>query len=341
MKKWIVAGCLLACIAACQKTIDSGEMFIGFRRPANFPEPVYPINQNPVTREGFELGRALFYEPMLSRDNTISCGSCHIQTAAFTHHGHDLSHGIDDRLGKRNAQPIQNMAWQTSFMWDGGVHDLDLQPIVPIENPVEMDMNFGRALQKLRDSKKYPPLFEKAFGSPEIGSASMLQALSQFMVMMISANSKYDKVKRNEGERFSPQEAEGYRVFQAKCGSCHSEPLFTDNSFRNNGIAEQPTDDGRMEVTAQQSDRLKFKVPSLRNVMLTAPYMHDGRILTIEGVLNHYTDGVQDTQNLDPLLIKQGALGIPLSAEEKLMLKAFLHTLTDPTFINDRRFAEQ
>jgi len=341
MKKVYFIAAVVLLFAACQKGTDLVAQFIGFQKPSNFPDPVYNINANPVTKEGFELGRALFYEPMLSRDNTISCGSCHIQTAAFTHHGHDLSHGIDDLLGKRNAQPIQNLAWQTSFMWDGGVYDLDLQPIAPIENPVEMGHTLGAALQKLRGSSKYAPLFQKAFGTTEITSARMLQALSQFMVMMVSANSKYDQVKRGEGAKFTDEELQGYAIFQSKCGNCHQEPLFTDNSFRNNGLATRPTDLGRWEVTAQERDKYTFKVPSLRNVMLTAPYMHDGRILSIDGVLNHYTNGVQNTQNLDPSLVNGSMLGIPLTADEKVKIKAFLATLTDQTFIQDKRFSEQ
>jgi cytochrome c peroxidase len=342
MKKCVLLFSLVIVIFACQKGVEKQiETLFGFQKPSNFPEPIYKLAQNPVTKDGFELGRALFYEPMLSGDNTISCGSCHIQSAAFTHHGHDLSHGIEDRLGKRNSQPIQNMAWSTSFMWDGGIFDLDLQPIAPIENRVEMGHTLGGALQKLRGSSKYPGLFQRAFGSTEITSARMLQALSQFMVMMVSADSKYDKVKRGESASFTPAEQEGYTIFQAKCGSCHQEPLFTDQSFRNNGLAIRTEDIGRWEVTAQEQDKYKFKVPSLRNVMLTPPYMHDGRILNIDGVLDHYTADVQNTPNLDPLFHNGGAMGIPLTANERTKIKAFLATLTDETFIQDKRFAEQ
>ncbi|NTS42019.1 cytochrome-c peroxidase [Flavisolibacter sp. BT320] len=342
MKKFGLLISLVVIILACQKGVEKQiEDLFGFQKPVNFPAPVYKLAQNPVTKDGFELGRALFYEPMLSGDNTISCGTCHIQSAAFTHHGHDLSHGIEDRLGKRNSQPIQNMAWNTTFMWDGGIFDLDLQPIAPIENSVEMGHTLGGALQKLRGSSKYPGLFQRAFGSTEITSARMLQALSQFMVMMISADSKYDKVKRGEGVSFTPAEQEGYTIFQAKCGTCHQEPLFTDQSFRNNGLAVRPQDLGRWEVTAQEGDKYRFKVPSLRNVMLTPPYMHDGRILNIDGVLDHYTSDVQNTQNLDPLFRNGSALGIALSANERTKIKAFLATLTDDAFIQDKRFAEQ
>lgn len=342
MKKCGLLFSLVVVIFACQKGVEKQiETLFGFQKPANFPEPVYKLAQNPVTKDGFELGRALFYEPMLSGDNTISCGTCHIQSAAFTHHGHDLSHGIEDRLGKRNSQPIQNMAWNTTFMWDGGIFDLDLQPIAPIENSVEMGHTLGGALQKLRGSANYPGLFQRAFGSTDITSARMLQALSQFMVMMVSADSKYDKVKRGAGVRFTPAEQEGYTIFQAKCGTCHKEPLFTDQSFRNNGLDIRAQDLGRWEVTAQEGDKYRFKVPSLRNVMLTPPYMHDGRILNIDGILDHYTSDVQNTPNLDPLFRNGGAFGIPLSADERTKIKAFLATLTDEAFIQDKRFAEQ
>lgn len=317
--------------------------FKGFENPSNFPKPTYDVEKYPVTENGFFLGRKLFYEAMLSRDNTISCGSCHIQSAAFTHHGHDLSHGIDDKLGSRNAPPIQNLAWYTSFMWDGGVHNLDMQPIAPIENPVEMDESLYNVIEKLRKSKEYPALFNQAFGSPEISSARMLQAISQFMVMVKSSDSKYDKVIRKEGAVFSPDEAAGYKIFQGKCASCHKEPLFTDQTFRDNGIGIGPNNDkGRYDISLQESDKYKFKVPSLRNIMITAPYMHDGRLRTIDAVLTHYQKEVKATPNLDPLLKKpDGSRGIELSEMEVSQLKQFLHTLTDDSFIRNPDFAEQ
>jgi cytochrome c peroxidase len=322
---------------ACTKAIV--HSFDGFQKPANFPEPVYHFQTNEITAAKFELGRKLFYEPRFSRDNTVSCGTCHIQSAGFTHHGHDVSHGIDDRLGNRNSPSIANMAWNKTFFWDGGVFDLDLQPIVPITNPVEMDETVSNVIRKLNAHPDYPGLFKKAFGTEEISTARMMKALSQFMVMLVSANSKYDSVMRGENVVFTVQEKQGYALFRAHCAGCHKEPLFTDDSFRDNGIGAGPNNDqGRFVITLNDKDKYTFKVPGLRNISYTAPYMHDGRFRTIEAVLEHYTKHIKATPNLDPLL-KPG--GLPLTVQEQSNIIAFLKTLDDRTFITDKRFSEQ
>lgn len=338
-KRLSIAAIILISVVACSK--ETVEYFSGFVVPENFPEPVYNFQSNAITRQKFELGRRLFYEPRLSRDNTISCGSCHIQSAGFTHHGHDISHGIDDLLGKRNAQPIMNLAWRKDFMWDGGVFDLDLQPIVPITNPVEMDETVGNVLQKLTDHPEYPALFANAFGSPGIDTERVMKALSQFMVMLVSANAKYDRVMQQQ-EHFTTEEQQGYELFRLHCGTCHQEPLFTDESFRNNGIGIGFNhDEGRSEITLQNKDRYTFKVPSLRNLAYTAPYMHDGRFITLEAVLEQYAEGIQQTPNLDPLLHQNGIPGLPINKEDQYLLLKFLNTLNDPAFLTDKRFAEQ
>ncbi len=338
-KKHLILLVFITCLVACSK--DAVEYFAGFQRPSNFPDPVYHFSTNPVTSGGFELGRKLFYDPILSANNTISCGSCHIQTSAFTHHGHSVSHGIFDRLGTRNSPPIMNLAWSTSLMWDGGIFDLDLQPVAPITNHVEMGDSVENVLARLRNSELYPRLFKKAFGTEEINSARFLKALSQFMVMCISNNAKYDSVMRSQSS-FTTIEQEGYVLFKEKCSTCHKEPLFTDQSFRNNGLRpSMVNDEGRAAVTLSASDKYKFKVPSLRNLNYTPPYMHDGRLLTIEAVLDHYSDDVEQTPNLDPLLQKNGITGIALTKDQKVMIIAFLKTLNDKTFVTDRRFAEQ
>ncbi|WP_028788961.1 cytochrome-c peroxidase [Terrimonas ferruginea] len=324
-------------LVSCSK--DIVDQFEGFRKPSHFPEPSYALNNNPITKEGFELGRKLFYEPRLSRNNTISCGSCHIQSSAFTQHGHDVSHGIDDRLGKRNSPPIMNLAWSPSFMWDGGVFDLDLQPIAPITAHEEMDESVANVLQKLKAHPDYPKLFKKAFGSEEITTARMMKALSQFMILCVSANAKYDRVKQGK-EIFTADEQAGYTVFQQKCSNCHAEPLLTDFSFRNNGIAiGTNNDEGRYLVTLNPADKYKFKVPSLRNLSYTAPYMHDGRFYTLDAVIDHYRSRVQNTPNLDPSL--QPGQGIAISDDEKTKLIAFLKTLDDKDFITNRLLSEQ
>lgn len=338
-KSRLIVGLLIIAIAACNK--GAMEKTVFFESPTNFPGPVYHFNTNAITSAKFELGRKLFYEPRLSRDNTVSCGSCHLQSSAFTHHGHDVSHGIDDRLGSRNSPAIVNMAWSTSFFWDGGVFDLDLQPIVPITNPVEMDETLDNVLKKLREQPEYPGLFNKAFGSEEINTERTMKALSQFMVMLVSAGSRYDKVMRKEGEYFTDNEQKGYDIFQQKCNSCHKEPLFTDHTFRNNGIAIGANNDvGRSAITLNEEDKYRFKVPSLRNLSYTSPYMHDGRFITLQAVLEHYSEDVHETKNLDPLLMQSGSPGIPLTKEEQDHLISFLKTLDDPAFIRDKRFSE-
>lgn len=328
---------------ACKKGGAPETTAIVFHTPANFPAPTYHFNTNPVTTAGFELGRKLFYEPLLSANNTISCGSCHIQTSAFTHHGHSVSHGILDRMGNRNAPPIMNMAWSKTFMWDGGIFDLDLQAIAPITNHVEMDETIANVLAKLKASAQYPPLFRKAFGSDSISSTRFLQSLSQFMLICTSSNSKYDSVMRQErGAQFSSNEKKGYTIVQQKCGGCHAEPLFTDHSFRNNGISISNTNDqGRYGITQLDEDKYKFSVPSLRNLGYTAPYMHDGRFFTLDAVLDHYSTQVQQTPNLDPLLQQNGNRGIVLTASEREAILAFLNTLNDKSFLLDKRFSEQ
>ncbi|WP_300599818.1 cytochrome c peroxidase [Niabella sp.] len=344
-----VMGVLMMLVFACSRELpgdnaqkDTG-IFAGFQQPGNFPAPVYHFETNPVTKDGFELGRKLFYEPRLSRNNTISCGSCHIQSSAFTQHGHDVSHGIDDRLGSRNAPPIMNLAWSPLLMWDGGIFDLDLQPIAPITNHEEMDETVANVVTKLQALPQYRALFKKAFGSEEINTGNLMKALSQFMVMCISGGSKYDSVMRKEGTAtFTPEEAAGRKLVLEKCGGCHREPLFTDGSFRNNGIGVgENNDEGRFAVTLRPEDRYRFKVPGLRNLAYSAPYMHDGRFYTLDAVLDHYTTGVKATPNLDPLLATGEQRGIALTAAERKQILAFLNTLNDRAFITNKLLAEQ
>lgn len=341
-KHWFVILFFIAVIFGCNKdTIDVIKNFAGFEKPANFPQPVYDFSSNPVTKEGFELGRKLFYDPILSANNTISCGSCHIQTAAFTHHGHSVSHGIFDRLGTRNSPAIMNLAWSKAFMWDGGVFNLDLQPVVPITNHAEMDDSVSNVLNKLKNTSLYPALFKKAFGTEEINSTRFLKALSQFMVMCVSNNAKYDSVRRGQAT-FTFIEQEGYALYQQKCGTCHAEPLFTDNSYRNNGVEITSTDDkGRYNITLQETDKYKFKVPSLRNLSYTAPFMHNGNIYQLSGVFDHYEVLIQNTPNLDPLLMQNGRLGFRFTVDDRARLTAFLKTLDDKHFVTDPQLAEQ
>ncbi|MGL5890289.1 MAG: cytochrome-c peroxidase [Bacteroidia bacterium] len=328
-------------VHSCSKDPELAEAIddnISFVVPPGFPQPVYDFSNNPVTKARFELGRKLFYEPALSRDNAISCGSCHQQFAAFAHFEHDFSHGVDGLLGTRNAPGLFNLAWHTRFMHDGGINHIESQPIAPIENPVEMDETLPSVLAKLQARPVYRTMFAEAFGDDSITTQRMSQAIVQFMGLMISADSKYDKYRAGTAT-FTAQEQAGLATFRSKCASCHTEPLFMDNGFRNNGLAIDPTinDSGRAHITGDPADMYTFKTPSLRNITLTGPYMHDGRFVTLQECLDHYSSGVVNSSTLDPLI---GPSGIPLTAQEKSDLLAFLATLTDNTFARDPRFKE-
>lgn len=312
--------------------------------PSNFPDVQQDIANNYPTKNGVALGRKLFYDARLSRDNTISCAFCHEQTSAFTHHGHDFSHGINNLIGNRNTPAVQNMIFQSEYFYDGASNSLEMLSIVPIHNPVEMDETLPAIAEKLKQDPEYIRLFKGSFKNGKISSANILKALGQFMTIIISADSKYDKYVRNEiGGNMNTQELQGLSLFQNNCASCHATGIFTDNSFRNNGLPPNPNlnDLGRETVTGFASDRYKFKVPSLRNVALTAPYMHDGRFGSLESVLNFYSHGIQNTPNLDPLMQKHSALGIPLTQAEKEAIIAFLKTLTDEKFITNPEFYHQ
>jgi cytochrome c peroxidase len=313
---------------------------IAFKVPSNFPPLAYDVQANPITEKGFELGRKLFYDGRLSSDGTISCGFCHEQQHAFTHHGHTVSQGVDGQIGTRNSPSIQNLGWQTSFMFDGATDHLNLQPILPITNPVEMNGNFSQIVAMLNGDAQYRKLFGLAFPGKPINTENMLKAMGQFLVMVTSSNSRFDKFRRNEtGGTLTQEEQEGYAIFNQKCASCHATDLFTDNSFRNNGLGVNPivNDVGRYRVTLVEADKYKFKVPSLRNIEKTKPYMHDGRFLTLEAVLNHYSSGIVNSATLDPSLNNGG---IPLNSLEMTKIIAFLKTLTDNQYLTESRFSE-
>lgn len=333
---------VLLLVVACQKKELVYED-ISVVLPSNFPSPHYQLQQNPVTKEGFLLGKKLFYDPILSRDSTIACADCHISFSAFSHPDHPTSHGIDGLFGKRNAPAIQNLVWQTAFFWDGGVPEMDFIAINPIENPVEMDESPSKVVQKLQRHPDYPGLFKAAFPDRDtIDGIQMLQAFSQFMATLVSANSRYDHYVRGEpGGTLNQDELAGLQTFRVKCASCHATDLFTDNTYRNNGLSEVFTNDkGRFEISSLPDDIGLFKVPSLRNVEVTAPYMHNGKINSLEAAVAHYNQGVKWSPTLDPLLQQAGTLGIPLTAEEQKNIVAFLKTLTDHTFIRDERFQQ-
>jgi cytochrome c peroxidase len=347
MKKLSLIILGLVTLFACSNSTDTANYVpipLQLDLPSNFPDITYNLDNNPITDAGFELGKRLFYEGKLSSNGAIACAFCHEQAFAFTHHGHNLSHGVNGGIGLRNAQPIQNLAYQTSFMWDGAASHLDLQPILPITSELEMGETLSNVIVKLQQDSYYQEQFAKAFDGGEVNTENMLKALSQFMLMMISSNSKYDKyVRQEDNVTLTTTELDGLNTFQNKCSSCHASDLFTDQTFRNNGLPINPqlNDKGRFNILENPDDLYKFKVPSLRNVEVSYPYMHDGRFSTLEVVLDFYDSGIVDNGNVDASLQKtDGTYGISLSAYEKESLIAFLNTLTDNQFLEDERFAE-
>jgi cytochrome c peroxidase len=306
-----------------------------FEVPKNWPKPKYDFKKNPLTEEGFQLGRNLFYDPIISRDSTVSCASCHLQQTGFTHVDHQLSHGIDGKIGNRNSLALINLAWNKDFMWDGGVNNLEVQALNPITNPVEMDETLEHVIAKLQRSKKYKTLFTKAFGDTRITSQRLLKALAQFTVMLKSTNSKYDKVMRKE-TTFAENEQRGYDLFKINCASCHKEPLFTDDKFDKNGlpIDETLNDLGRIKISSKQEDYLRFRIPTLRNIQFTFPYMHDGRFKTLNEVIKHY-NSLGHNKNVS----KELANPMNLSDNDRVDLLAFLLTLTDKDFLFNERFS--
>ena len=338
------AAALLAAVACGRRgpTPTPAEV-PGQGQPANFPAAVYvPASGNAPSLAGFELGRALFYEPRLSADGTVSCGSCHQSFAAFAHLGHRVSHGVGGRLGLRNAPALQNLRWRRSFMADGGVLTLAAQPLAPLTDSVELHLPLVQALARLNADAGYRARFAAVYGPGTIDTPQFLGALAQFTVALTSAGSPYDHYVRHEaGGELNSAELRGLATFQAKCAGCHAGELFSDDSFRNNGLdGSFGRDMGRARITRDPADAGRFRVPSLRNVARTAPYMHDGRFGTLEAVLAHYDHGVVDSPSLDPLLRQPGGqLGIALSSQEQSDLLAFFNTLTDNDFITDKRLA--
>ena len=307
--------------------------------PAGWPAPVYDLAKNPLTEEGIALGLKLFYDERLSIDGNFSCGSCHQQFAAFATFNHPFSHGVNNAFTARNAPALFNLAWKPAFMYDGGIAHLDAQPLAPLTSANEMGETIEGALKKIKADNEYRGMFRAAFGDDKITTQRMTKALSQFMLTMVSSNSKYDKVLRGES-KFTNMEQKGYELFKSKqCVTCHAEPLFTDYTYRDIGLQPDPVlkDYGRMKIMGTATDSMKFMVPSLRNVWVTFPYGHDGRFYSINDVIDHYSSNVVAGPNTDPIVRN----GIPLTKNELYEIRAFLFTLTDSSFLKDPRFIIQ
>ena len=339
MKNLIINSLVLLVLASCSneglEPITYNNPEIALTIPLGFPELNNTVATNTPTVYGVELGEKLFNEKKLSADNSISCSSCHMQEHAFADHN-EKGIGIEGRIGLRNAPPVQNMAFMTFYNWDGNKLQLENQPLVPIITHEEMDSSILEVIGKINTDEDYIELFYKAFGDYNITSDRIYNSIAQYEYTLISANSKYDKVKRDEGEIFTESETQGYQTFQEKCISCHSTELFTDQSFRNIGFPINPDaeEGGRSRVTGEIDDYMKFRVPSLRNIEYTAPYGSFGQFATLEAVLDYLDNGVLEADNLDPVL-KDNNNRIPLTEEEKNNLIAFMKTLSDSEFISN------
>lgn len=334
MKSRAVLLLVLATVLLSAAQVGLSKMELEY--PESWPKPLYDFEKSPLSKEGVALGRKLFYDPILSADSSISCSNCHLVYTAFTHVDHQLSHGIRDSIGTRNSPALMNLAWSKHFMWDGAVNHLDVQALAPITHPAEMGEILPNVIAKLQRSSSYPQLFQAVFGDSVITGQHLLKALAQFQLTLVSSHSKYDKFKAGEAE-LTEQEMRGYELFKGNCASCHKEPLFTIGEFANSGLPMDTTlnDLGRMKITNLASDSLLFKVPTLRNIEFSYPYMHDGRFRTIREVLNHYDSGIVHSNTLAIELED----GMPLSSTEKVDLTAFLLTLTDKEFLFNPDFA--
>ena len=308
--------------------------------------PIIPTN-NPLTEEGIALGKKLFFDKILSGDETQSCATCHEPQKAFTDNL-QFSAGIDGNLGTRNAMPLFNLAWNFDerFAWDGKEFSLEKQALEPVSNPIELHSDWVNVANKLQNHSEYTTLFLRAFGTSTIDSTLITKAIAQFERTLISGNSKFDQFLRGE-TTLTPEEQNGFDVFmdeaRGDCFHCHgsnNNPLWTDNQFHNNGLDTVFLDLGLGAITGDPADNGKFKSPSIRNLEFTAPYMHDGRFATLEDVINHYSEGLQPSSTIDPLMKKINQGGVNLSPQDKSDLKAFLLSLSDFDFINNPDFQE-
>ena len=351
MKKWLVFGLILV-VLSCSNDNSDDNRYVPTPSPLEIPQlfedniipPIVPID-NPQTVEGIALGKRLFYDRILSADNSQACASCHAPQNAFTDSA-QFSVGIDGSIGTRNSMPLFNLAWNYDerFFWDGRVFSLEHQALEPVTDPIEMANTWETVIQRLSDHPEYPQLFRAAFGDVPITKELTTKALAQFERILISSNSKFDRYLMGIAE-LTPQEQNGFDVFmdeeRGDCFHCHgnpNNPLWTDNLFHNNGLDAVFTDNGLGDFTGDPADNGKFKSPSLRNLAYTAPYMHDGRFDTLDEVIDHYSEGLQYSPTIDPLMKKVDEGGVQLSDQDKADLEAFLLSLSDPSFLNNPAF---
>lgn len=347
MKKLLVIAAVLSGVLVLQTSAGKDKKrhkaynvnlpgFVG-----DYFDPMPIPEDNPVTAEGVALGRKLFYDKRLSADHTISCGSCHKQEFAFADNK-QFSTGVNGQPGVRNSMSLVNLGWGKHFFWDGRAASLEEQVTDPITNKLEMANTWGVVLERLQQDPQYVRQFQKAFGPGKINSDLVMKALGQFERTLVSFNTRFDQYYfEGNAKALTPQEERGLDIFFGigQCNHCHSDVLLTDNFFRNNGLdlAPQP---GLYNTTGKETDRGRMKVPSLRNVALTAPYMHDGRFKNLGEVLDFYSTSLQQkSPNIDEHIVPLGR-GLFLNDGQRADLIAFLHTLTDSSFITNPAFSD-
>lgn len=354
MNKWFfLFGICLAVFLACTKDkvgYDPTPYVLDV--PSHFPQMPIP-SDNPMTVEGVYLGRMLFYEKALSLDYSISCGSCHAPENAFSD-PNQFSIGVNNQMGTRNSMALVNLGWQQFFFWDGRAITLEQQILEPVPNPIEMHLNWKDAIQRLKGNQEYRNRFFMAFGTADFDSTHVAKAIAQFLRTMISANSKYDVMYKYANSipltpaetviknSVTAEEWAGFDLFKslngADCFHCHNGALMQVQKFSNNGLDAVYSDLGRGAITNNAQDYGKFKVPTLRNIALSAPYMHDGRFATLDEVIEHYSTGIVNSGTIDPLIEFAAQGGVQLTPTEKNYLKAFLLTLTDTSFVTNPDF---
>ncbi|UKT64256.1 cytochrome-c peroxidase [Pedobacter mucosus] len=323
-----------------------------FAYPTSFGNRINVPEDNLTTNQGVYLGRRLFYEVRLSANNSLSCGSCHMQAKAFTD-GRKLSIGVDKNSTERNTMALVNLLWNRKFFWDARSNSLEAQASFPMTNPHEMGQSLAISVKKLQSTNYYPKLFKAVFGDEQVTGDRIVKALAQFERTLISADSRYDRYL-NQSIKLSDAEMKGILLFNtapnsdkqirgANCAHCHGGPKNYMELFHNNGLDSTFKDAGIGAITGLQSDQGRFKIPTLRNIALSAPYMHDGRFATLEEVVEHYSEHIQNSNSLSAFLQNEsnvkGSLSVKLKPDEKKDLIAFLNTLTDYTFVANPNFS--
>lgn len=343
MKKLVSLIFLLSVCYGCAKEIEKPATFklkIPSYFGGNLPEPSF----NKTTLEGIELGKKLFFDPMTSSNNLVSCASCHHQHLAFSDIEKSLSNaGVSGKNMLRNTPPLFNLAWHSGYFWDGGAKDLESQVFAPLKHPDEHNQDLKELVKELENNPEYVKLFAEAFNNEPISSQTISYAFAQYQRALVSYKSKYDNfLQKKDTTIFSEIEKKGLLVFDLHCQNCHKHPFLTDFLYHNNGLDDGFSDEseervfmGRFRITNDSADLGKYKTPSLRNVLLTAPYMHDGRFKSLDDVFSHYTSHIKNSKTLDETLKNK----IMLSTEDKMALKAFFETLTDYEFIKNPTYS--